>query len=136
MKINKYYEYRSWVGFWGLFLDGDKIIKYVIEQHNKQGWNVIQFEWGISKLTFFKLLLVNIVSLLTLGFFNYWVGFCIIFEKESDGVENVVETNIDEPKLSIVKRLITNIVIVAILWIHWSLFSNFIFPILRWIVLF
>jgi len=82
MKKNLYYEYRTWVLFWGIFLDGQQAVQKVLDDHNKKGWTVIQFEWGASrKFTLFKLIFIYFVTLGTLGLLSYWTGFTIIFEK-------------------------------------------------------
>jgi hypothetical protein len=82
MTKNLYYEYRKWVFFWGLGLDQKIEVQKVLDQHNPQGWKVVQFEWGSTKLTIFRLILILLVTFLTLGFVSYWVGFSIIFERE------------------------------------------------------
>jgi hypothetical protein len=82
MTKNLYYEYRKWALFWGLFLDGKREVQKVLDKHNADGWKVVQFEWGATKLGIFKFILVLLVSLITFGFVSYWVGFAIIFEKE------------------------------------------------------
>ena len=79
---NEYYEYRKWSAFWGLALDGKKEIQKVITHYNKRGWKVVQFDWGGTKLGLGKLLWVIAITFITLGFFSYWRGFTIIFEKE------------------------------------------------------
>lgn len=83
MKKNLYYEYRKWAPFWGLFLDGKKEVQKVLDKHNQDGWYVVQFEWGASwKFSLIKLLLILFFTAITLGFFSYWSGFTIIFEKD------------------------------------------------------
>lgn len=82
MTKNLYYEYRKWVFFWGLGLDQKIEVQKVLDKHNPQGWKVVQFEWGSTKITIFRWILILIVTFLTLGFVSYWVGFSIIFERE------------------------------------------------------
>lgn len=82
MTENLYYEYRKWSPAWGLFLDGKKEISKVIKKHNEEGWRVVQFDWGGTKIGIGKWLWIMIITILTLGFFSFWMGFTIIFEKE------------------------------------------------------
>lgn len=82
-KTNLYVEYRKWVFFWGLFIDGEEEVQEVLNKYNSAGWNCVQFEWSSSwKIGLFKTLLIWIVMLLTLGFVNYWMGFSIVFERD------------------------------------------------------
>lgn len=83
MVKNKYYEYRKWSPFWGLFLDGKKEITKVIEQHNAEGWKVVQFDWGGTKMGIGKLMWIIIITILTGGFLSFWMGFTIIFERDN-----------------------------------------------------
>lgn len=86
MKKNLYYEYRSWTFFWGLFLDQRKEIKNVIDKYNSEGWTVSQFQLHSTKVTIFMWILIFLISILSLGFISYWVGFSIIFEKDESEV--------------------------------------------------
>ena len=79
---NVYYEYRKWTIFWGFFIDGEVEIKKAIEKYNSQGYSVVQFEWGSTKMSIFKQLWIYLVTILTLGILTYYVGFIIIFEKK------------------------------------------------------
>ncbi len=81
--VNEYYEYRQWVFFWGLFLDQKHELRKILKEYNEKGWHVIQFEWaGIPKMNIVKLLFIWAISIFTLGFVSYWVGFSIVFEKK------------------------------------------------------
>ncbi len=81
--VNEYYEYRQWVFFWGLFLDQKQELRKILKEYNEKGWHVIQFEWaGIPKMNIVKLLFIWAISIFTLGFVSYWVGFSIVFEKK------------------------------------------------------
>ncbi len=92
MKKNLYIECRKWVGFWGIFLDSEKEVQKVLDKHNAAGYHCVQFEIIRSKFNLIQLILISIVSLLTLGFFSYWQGFAIIFEKDFS-VENMDSTS-------------------------------------------
>lgn len=96
MKVNTYYEYRSWILFWGMFLDGQKVVNKVISKYNKDGWSVVQFNWGYTKLSITTQLLIMLISFMTLGFLNYWVGFNIVFEKEIEAAQPVAEKPIED----------------------------------------
>jgi hypothetical protein len=81
--VNEYYEYRQWVFFWGLFLDQKHELRKILKEYNEKGWHVIQFEWaGIPKMNIVKLLFIWAISIFTLGFVSYWVGFSIVFDKK------------------------------------------------------
>jgi len=82
MKENKYFEYQTFVPMWGLFLNSKKKIQQVIDHHNQDGWTVKQFDWGVSRGTVLRLMLVWLITVLTLGFLTYWSGFTIVFERE------------------------------------------------------
>ena len=85
MKRNLYYEHGNWILFWGIFLNGRKTVQKVLDEHNRQGWKAIQFEWGASnKYSIIKLILIILVTFLTFGILSYWTGFSIIFEKDFD----------------------------------------------------
>jgi RNA polymerase subunit RPABC4/transcription elongation factor Spt4 len=84
MTQNYYYEYRCWNLFWGLNLDGKREVQRVIKQFNADDWRVVQFEWGATKHTFLSNILIILVQLFTLGFVSHWVGFAIIFEKNTE----------------------------------------------------
>ena len=81
-KENKVFSYRKWKPFWGLFADQHEEIRKVVKEHNDLGWNVIQFDWTSENFSLFRWVKIIVVTVLTLGFFVYWMGFVIIFEKE------------------------------------------------------
>lgn len=82
-KTNLYVEYRKWVFFWGLFVDGQVEVQEVLDKYNLDGWNCIQFEWNSSwKTGLFKTALIWLATLCTLGFVSYWMGFSIVFERD------------------------------------------------------
>lgn len=88
MKKNLYIEYRKWVFFWGLFLDGQEEVQKVLDEYNLQGWNCIQFEWDTSrKYTIFRVISIFLVTIISLGFITFWSGFSIVFEKEENKAE-------------------------------------------------
>ena len=94
-KTNLYVEYRKWVFFWGLFIDGEEEVQEVLNKYNSDGWNCVQFEWSSSwKIGLFKTLLIWIVMILTLGFVNYWMGFSIVFERDLVPVKEENENNV------------------------------------------
>lgn len=87
MKENKYIEYRKWILFWGLFLDSQKEIQSMINDYNRKGWNVVQFQYVRPNFSIGRWILILLVMCITFGLVNYWVGVSIIFErvKESGG---------------------------------------------------
>lgn len=95
MTKNLYYEYRKWNFFWGFFLDQQNEVQSVMEEFNAKGWWVRDFEWGsFPKLTLLQLIKVIIVTIITLGFCSYWVGFSIIFESTNvNPNEKMTSTN-------------------------------------------
>ncbi len=82
MTRNKYYEFKKWFTFWGMFINQEKEVQKVLNRYNSEGWKLVQFEWNASKLTIFRWIIVIIITLLTLGFMSYWTGFSMVFEKE------------------------------------------------------
>jgi hypothetical protein len=93
MKKNLFIEYRKWVFFWGLLLDGQEEVQKVLDKHNVQGWHCVQFEWdGSRKFKILKLIIVLLTTIITLGFVSYWTGFSIVFEKD-DTVHNQENMN-------------------------------------------
>ena len=78
---NLFIEYRKWVFFWGFFLDSQKAVQKLISEYNAQGWKVVQLEYGTSKLTLFRWLLVLIIQIFSLGFIGYWGGVSLVFER-------------------------------------------------------
>lgn len=83
MSQNRYVEYRKWVPVWGLFLDSQKEIQKMIDEYNRQGWKVVQFQYTRPNLSIGRWLLILIVMGITFGFMSYWIGVSIIFERES-----------------------------------------------------
>ena len=84
MVQNKYVEFRKWVAFWGLLLDSQKEIQKMIDDYNKKGWKVVQFQYTRPNFSIGKLLLVLLVTTITFGFISYWIGVSIIFEREEE----------------------------------------------------
>ncbi len=83
-RINKWVEHREWVLFWGLLVDSQEMADKVLLAHNKRGWKCIQV-WRqagvIPNLPLGKLLWILLVTLITLGFVQYFVGPAFLFEK-------------------------------------------------------
>ena len=88
MSQNRYVEYRKWVPVWGLFLDSQKEIQKMIDEYNRQGWKVVQFQYTRPNLSIGRWLLILIVMGITFGFMSYWIGVSIIFERESSQSNN------------------------------------------------
>ena len=83
MKKNLYVEYREWRFFWGLNIDSEDSINKIIQHHNKLGWNCVMILNGDSNVNFLRKIMILFVSLLTLGFVNYYVGVSLLFERDS-----------------------------------------------------
>ncbi|MGB0885320.1 MAG: hypothetical protein ACPGVH_03880 [Chitinophagales bacterium] len=83
MTKNLYYEYREWSIFWGLMLDQKKEVQKVLDNYNNGGWKVVQFQWNDTKVDVFKKIFILIITILSLGFFQYWTGFSIVFEQSN-----------------------------------------------------
>lgn len=82
MKENKYVEYTKWAPMWGLFLSSEKEVNKFMDENNKGGWKVVQFQWTAPKWSIGHLIKVLAVTVCTFGFVSYWSGFSIIFEKD------------------------------------------------------
>lgn len=84
-KINLYFEYRKWVFFWGLFLDGKREVQKSLDAYNEKNWKVKHFEWNSSwKFGIFRIIFILIISVLSFGILSYWSGFSIIFESKNE----------------------------------------------------
>ncbi len=83
MTENYYYEYHKWSMFWGIFLKQREEVQHALDRYNDKGYKVVQFEWNTSKLSIFRWILILIATFLSLGFFSYWAGFSIVFEREA-----------------------------------------------------
>ena len=79
---NLYVEYRKWLPWWGLALDGQKEVQKVLDQYNAQGYHCVQWNWSTWNFALGRWLAVSLVACLTLGFMNYWTGVAFLFEKE------------------------------------------------------
>lgn len=79
---NLYYEYGRWVFFWGLLFSSKEEVESALKYHNAFGWRVVQFQWTIPSYKFIKMFGITLITLLTLGFVSYYIGFSIIFERE------------------------------------------------------
>jgi len=82
MEKNKYVEFRKWVPFWGLLLDSETEVQKFIDQNNKNGWSVVQFQYTRPNFSIGRIILILIVTFITLGFMSYWVGISIVFKKD------------------------------------------------------
>ena len=82
MNQNRYVEYSKWALFWGLFLSSEKEVQKLIDEHNKSGWTVVQFQWTAPKWSIVRVIGILLVTIITIGFVSYWSGFSIIFEKK------------------------------------------------------
>jgi hypothetical protein len=84
-RINKWVEHREWVFFWGLLVDSQETLNALLLEHNKKGWKCIQV-WRqagvIPNLPIGTLILVLFVTILTLGFVQYYVGPALLMEKK------------------------------------------------------
>lgn len=105
MSQNKYVEFRKWIAFWGLLLDSQKEIQKMIDNYNKKGWKVVQFQYTRPNFSIGKLLLVLLVTAITFGFISYWIGVSIIFEREeeipskdSNGKNKAIKTHLGTPQ--------------------------------------
>ncbi len=69
--------------FGGLSIDSEDSINKIIQHHNKLGWNCFMILNGDSNVNFLRKIMILFVSLLTLGFANYYVGVSLLFERDS-----------------------------------------------------
>lgn len=100
MSQNKYVEYRKWIPAWGLFLDSQKEIQKMIDEYNRQGWKVVQFQYTRPNLSIGRWLLILIVMGITFGFMSYWIGVSIIFERETSPANNPTPKKTSTSKVS------------------------------------
>jgi hypothetical protein len=84
MISNKYVEHSKWTLMWGIFLNEEEEIQKFINKYNKEGWNITQFQWSLSKDSIFKRIIIFLITFFSLGFISYWHGFSIIFEKNTN----------------------------------------------------
>lgn len=84
-------------------MDQEREVQKVLDSYNPQGWKVVQFEWNSTKVTIFKLIAILIITLITLGFVSYWIGFSIIFERDDEAevnrLKNKAATNEEKARL-------------------------------------
>jgi hypothetical protein len=83
-RLNKWVEYREWVFFWGLLEDSQENVNKLLLAQNTKGWRCVQVwrESGIiPNIPIGKLILVMLVTVLTLGFVQYYVGPALLMEK-------------------------------------------------------
>ncbi len=81
-KINKIVSYRKWVGWWDLIADQHEEIQRTIDKENQEGWNIIQFVWTNDNFSITRWIKIIIGTCCSLGFYVYWRGAVMIFEKE------------------------------------------------------
>ncbi len=92
---NLYIEYRSWVFFWGLALDSQKAVQKTLDKYNKEGWQLKELQFAnATQAGIFTMILIFFISLFTLGFVSYYVGYYMVFEKSDDTNTKIV---LDKP---------------------------------------
>ncbi len=82
MKKNKYVEYKKWVPFWGLFIDGEKENQKLLDKYNSDGWRAVQYVKATFNFSLGSIIKMFIISLITLGFMQFWTGVGFLFEKD------------------------------------------------------
>ena len=83
----QYVEFRKWCFWWGLFLDSEVLINEVIREYHNKGYECIQVETTSSlmpNLTLFRIILIWIVTLISLGFISYYVGPSFLFKPREE----------------------------------------------------
>jgi hypothetical protein len=79
-----YVEFRKWRLYWGLNIDSETEINNLLNDYQYKGYECIQYVPNMGffpNLPLFKLIIVFMASILTLGFVSYYVGPSFIFKK-------------------------------------------------------
>lgn len=75
-----YVEYRQWKLVWGIMIDSQKEVNRIIDEWNDNGYSCIGFQRNfIPNVSIIKILGIIIITVLTLGFVNYYTGPTLLF---------------------------------------------------------
>jgi len=75
-----YVEYSQWKLLWGFLINSQKEINKLIDEWNNNGYTCIGFQRSyLPNVPIFKIILITIITILTLGFVNYYTGPTLLF---------------------------------------------------------
>jgi hypothetical protein len=79
-KKSVYVEYRQWKLIWGLMIDSQREVNLVIDEWNDNGYTCIGFQRSfLPNVSIIKMLGILIITVLTLGFVNFYTGPTMLF---------------------------------------------------------
>jgi len=80
-KENVYVEYRQWKLVWGLLIDSQKEINKIIDEWNEKGYTCTGIQKNSLPSSILKIIMIIIITILTLGFVNLYIGPSLLFRK-------------------------------------------------------
>ena len=82
MISNKYVEHSKWTLMWGIFLNEEEEIQKFITKYNKEGWNITQFQWSLSKDSIFKRIIIFLITFFFIRFYKLLAWIFNYFRKK------------------------------------------------------
>jgi len=79
-----YVEYRQWKLFWGLMIDSQREVNLAIDEWNNSGYSCIGFQRSFfPNVSALKIMLILFITIITLGFVNFFTGPTLLFIQTS-----------------------------------------------------